>query len=315
MASTDTPAVPRPAPRTAAANSSASDLDPAHSPFHELRNRWFRALRASNRSPETLESYKNITNDLYATRDKPVRPGTLAIRFRSLAAFFNWASRDDEDHIQYLRRNPMAHMKRPTVPEDPPPVLEEAAIQKLLDTCRGRSFEDRRDRAIFLMLRWSGMRLGELISLRYEADTMDLEARQARITGKTGSRLTKWTPEAATALDGYLFERESHPDATRPELWLGRRGPMTKHAVQQMIRRRAAKAGVRAHAHQFRHTLASNGMEDRQGDEQNLSALLGWSAGSAPVMLRRYGGAERQRRALDAYDQFAATRREKVRRQ
>jgi len=49
--------------------------------------------------------------------------------------------------------------------------------------------------------------------------------------------------------------RARHPLAARPELWLGRDRPMEEHAVQQMFRRRAAKAGIHAHSHQFRHHM------------------------------------------------------------
>lgn len=337
-----TTTIKRPTPRAEAAATPPTQPD---DPFHDLRAIWFRALRSSNRSFQTIDSYAKITNDLFRylranglptdpehiTRDSlelyfdwlrtrpqeeggAVKPATLAIRFRSLHAFFAWLSDDDPSHIQYIRLNPMARMARPKIPAAPPPILHEDDIQKLLDQCHGRSFEDRRDRAIIQMLRWTGMRIGELVSMRYEEGALDLNARTAVISGKSGTRTAKWAPEAAAALDAYLYMRDKHPDAELPELWLVRRGPKTKHgamnthSVQQMIRRRAIAAGIHAHAHQFRHTLAHNWMQDRQGDEQNLIALLGWAEGSAAVMLRRYGGAARQQRSHDAYDQFAEAR-------
>jgi site-specific recombinase XerD len=335
-------AIRRPQPRAIAG--AEPDAAPSDA-FHDLRAIWFRALGNAGRSQQTIDSYEKITNGLFKnlttnglpsdpekiTRDSlemyfewlrtrgrdeggAVAPATRAIRFRSLHAFFAWLSDDDPSHIQYVRTNPMARMARAKIPPAPPPVLTDEDVAKLLEQCRGRSFEDRRDRAIIQVLRWTGMRIGELVSMLYTEDTMDLNERTALITGKSGTRKTKWAPEAAAALDAYLYMRDKHPDADLEELWLVRRGPKTKHgamdthAVQQMLRRRAAAAGIHVHAHQFRHTLAHNWMRDRRGDEQNLISLLGWAEGSAAVMLRRYGGAARQERAMDAYDEWAQGR-------
>ena len=44
-----------------------------------------------------------------------------------------------------MTRDPMANMKPPHVPEQPVPVIPPDVVRRLLDTCSGPNFEDRRD--------------------------------------------------------------------------------------------------------------------------------------------------------------------------
>ncbi len=72
------------------------------------------------------------------------KPATAANRFRSLQQFFKWLCEEGE-----IPANPMARMKVPRVPEEPPDVLREEELKALLRTCEGgRSYEDRRDAAV-----------------------------------------------------------------------------------------------------------------------------------------------------------------------
>jgi integrase len=70
------------------------------------------------------------------------RPATAANRYRGLQRFF--ASLVDQGEI---KASPIARMKPPHVPDEPPPVLRDEELRRLLATCeRGSRFEDRRER-------------------------------------------------------------------------------------------------------------------------------------------------------------------------
>ena len=56
-------------------------------------------------------------------------------------------------------------MQSPAIPEQPVPVLDLDAIGRLLDTCKGNTFEQRRDSAIMRMLLDCGLRVAELVGL------------------------------------------------------------------------------------------------------------------------------------------------------
>lgn len=74
-------------------------------------------------------------------------PGTACNRFRALNTFFRWLVTEEE-----LAVNPMAKMHPPTVTVQPPEVLSLEDVRKLLKTCSGRTFADRRDTALITVL-------------------------------------------------------------------------------------------------------------------------------------------------------------------
>lgn len=163
----------------------------------ELVDSWLRFLRAAGRSPATLDAYqadmrhlstfvgtrepetitrRQIEEFLVAGLERGLSPAAIARCFRSLQQFFRWAAEESEIDV-----NPMARMKPPTVPLQPPEVLTDDEIKRLLEACRnkpnhGRSgeFERRRDTAMLLMLVTTGIRSGELLGLRVEDALMNV---------------------------------------------------------------------------------------------------------------------------------------------
>ena len=73
-------------------------------------------------------------------------PSSAATRYRSLQQFFRWL--DEEGEID---SSPMAKMRKPIIPEQPVPVLPDADVKRLLDSCAGRDFRNRRDAAIICL--------------------------------------------------------------------------------------------------------------------------------------------------------------------
>ena len=95
---------------------------------------------------EHVESYM-------AARREHVKPATLSVEFRALQQFWRWALEEEE-----IDRSPMERMKAPTVPDAPVPVVSVADFKKLLRDGRGRTFTERRDAAILLVLFDTGIR-------------------------------------------------------------------------------------------------------------------------------------------------------------
>jgi site-specific recombinase XerD len=95
--------------------------------------------------------------------------GTVATRYKVLRILYGWLEEEDE-----IPTNPMAKVKPPIVPEQPVPVVPEDGLRRLLATCDGKSFENRRDTALILLLVDVGPRRAELMGL-----TLAEVARQA----------------------------------------------------------------------------------------------------------------------------------------
>lgn len=278
------------------------------------------SLRARNKAPRTVDTYTLAVQQLALSLDANGNPtalgditgrhieehigwlvehrsaATAAQRYSSLQQFFKWCVEEGE-----LEASPMARMKKPRIPGKPIPVLADEQIKALLDTCKGTEFEDRRDAAILRLFIDTGARLSEVASLKVESVDMD---RQQIVTLTKGQHIQVkyFGDRCAQALDRYERSRRRHRLAHTDWWWLSAKGRLTDSGVSQMLKRRAAEAGIgHVHPHQFRHTFAHRWLAEG-GNEGDLQRLMGWKDRQ---MLARYGSAAAQDRARDAHKRMA----------
>ncbi|GII79084.1 hypothetical protein Sru01_40660 [Sphaerisporangium rufum] len=227
--------------------------------------------------------------------------------FRNLRVLFNWLVAEGE-----LAASPMANVQPPAVTADPIEPLSDDELARMLKTCSGTSFVDRRDTAIIRVLLDNGIRGGGLAGLRYhpadeERNDVYLSQHLLRIRLKGGrAHMAPIGRKTAAALDRYLRARARHKHAGSPWLWLPERGVtaaggdrrLTRTGILQMLKRRAKEAEIPGvYTHRFRHTMAT-GYLDAGGDPIDLMHIGGWTS---LAMVQRYTKATAERRARAAH--------------
>src|SRR5690606_11591277 len=175
----------------------------------------------------------------------------------AVRSFCRWLLRDGR-----INGNPAAGLRAPKVGRKLPGVLDADATGAFLDGIAGNEDDPRlaaRDRALFELAYSSGLRVSELVSVRwidFSPDRSDL-----RVVGK-GSK-TRIVPVGRSAREALDAWRSFSPG----DGWVfpGRDGsrPLGDRAVQLRIKLLGQRQGIaqRLHPHLLRHSCASHVLE------------------------------------------------------
>jgi site-specific recombinase XerD len=255
--------------------------------------------KLGERVPDLLQvERRQVESFVLGQQDAGYAANTVLRHFRGLAAFFAWLVRED-----LIDRSPMEKLKPPRVKADPPPVLSDEAIARLLKVCDGRDFEARRDTALLRFMVDTGCRRSELESMTLEGT--DTKTGTAVVTGKTGTRIVSMGNKTSQAVWRYLLARQRLVRREESWLWLRARGGgrLLGNGMYQLLRRRAREAGLdeRVFLHLFRHTATHLALANG-ANERDVITLNGWTSGA---MLGRYGASVAQERAIAAHKRFS----------
>lgn len=171
-----------------------------------------------------------------------------------------------------LDADPMLGVRGPKVRRKLPQVLDVDEAAALVETDSGGKLV-LRDRAMLELFYSSGLRLSELVGLRWL--DLDLDGGEVRVLGKgSKTRIVPVGRHAMSALRALGAEQGMTPDCP---VFRGRGGaPISPRAIQLRMKTLALQQGIpkHIHPHLLRHTFASHMLES-SGDLRAVQELLG----------------------------------------
>jgi integrase/recombinase XerC len=280
--------------------------------MRRLIHRFLEHVQAErNLSPHTVRAYEGdllrfldfLARDFLACASEAVRPeqvDALAIRsflaamtaagtgrrsqgraLSALRSLFRYACRTAE-----LGANPALAVRTPKAPQTLPRHLRPGEVEELIEApgAPGRVLDGARgalacrDRALLELLYATGLRVGELVGLDWNA--IDLPGRVLRVMGKGGKeRMVPFGQPAAEALRGWLAVWEDFRDAGaagEPVFLNHRGGRLSDRSVRRVIDRWLETTSLArgVHPHTLRHTFATHLLENG-ADLRTIQELLG----------------------------------------
>jgi integrase/recombinase XerC len=211
--------------------------------------RYCQSLRLQGRSAST------INRRLQAVR-----------KFYDFAVQMGWASHNPAREVDRFS-------ERPAVP---PRILTGDEARRLLRAIGdGMDSISRRDRAIVGLLLDTGLKVGELVSLRMDDLVLDVGNGHIFVGQdlQTGGRCLRFGPETCAALRSYLRVRA--PAQRVDHLFVSRRGlALAERTVQRLVSNYARKAELEGvSAQTLRYTFAHDVLEEN--DLSEVARMLG----------------------------------------
>jgi integrase/recombinase XerD len=229
--------------------------------------------RQEIRLPET--SREDVRNYLAALYERGLSARSVARHLVSLRNFFRFLAKEG-----HLEGDPTAEVDAPQIGHSLPKHLSAAEVEKLLAQPDPSTAPGLRDKAMLELLYATGMRVSELVGMRWEDFEPDLGI--VRCRGK-GSKV-RLIPVGKSALRAV----ENYARAGRPKLAKGREvaylflnprgGRLSRVGFWMLIRRHGRAAGIASPLtpHVVRHSFATHLLE-RGADLRSIQLMLGHS--------------------------------------
>jgi len=171
-----------------------------------------------------------------------------------------------------MEENPFYGVSVPGKIKKIPTVLEENEMSVLLEAPDVNTVRGLRDKAILELLYSTGMRVGELVSLK--RPDVDVWSSTVKVTGKgSRQRFCYVTDSAVEAIEKYLEKRPPKPEA----LFLNKNGTrLSAVSVRAILNKHMNKAAISKHVspHSIRHSFATI-MLSRGCDLRSIQEFLG----------------------------------------
>jgi integrase/recombinase XerD len=217
-------------------------------------------------------------------------PATVARRLSTLSSFYRYAEGEDA-----ITRNPVTHVRRPTVGTDTVSTgLDADEMTALIHAAEGDSL---RSHALVMLLGMNGLRISEVLGADVDDLTTERGHRVLMVTRKGGKKATiPMAPRTSEAVDAYVGDRVTGPlfvTATgkrweRSEVW---------RTLRRLARNAVPDKANSIHPHDLRHAFVTLSL-DAGASLRDVQDAAGHAD---PRTTRRY---DRARHNLDRHPTY-----------
>lgn len=187
------------------------------------------------------------------------KPATVARKISSLKQFFKYL----KDGV-IIKDSPVTPFAAPKIVRYHPHYLSVREIESILAAIETVTPAGKRDRAILELLYGSGLRISELINLRFT--DVEMEAGFIRVMGKGNKeRLVPLGDYSKQALETFFEQRDQMTRGSKSKfIFVSRLGEkFSRVGLWKIVKKTVLKAGItkKVTPHTFRHSFATHMLE------------------------------------------------------
>ena len=216
--------------------------------------------------------YRLIREWIVSLMNKGTLPRSVNRKISTLKTFYKFLQREG-----VILKNPTDHVIMPRMAKKLPEFVQEQEMNQLLDgSSFADDFEGRRDKAIISLFYGTGIRLSELVGIRFS--DLNLSDKMIKVMGKRAKeRIVPIPLEIAETLKLYLAVRNSLFPVSEHYLFLTSSGePAYPKLIYRIVKRELAQVSTidQQSPHILRHSYATH-LLNRGADLNAIKELLG----------------------------------------
>ncbi|MDR2192053.1 MAG: site-specific tyrosine recombinase XerD [Endomicrobium sp.] len=233
----------------------------------------FLEFSAKKQTPIENFAHSDITDFLWSVKSEGLKPRSLYRIMESIRQLYKYLNAEN-----ILENNPTSYISAPKIPENLPGMLSFAEVETLLSSVNAPNETCARNRAMLELLYATGLRVSELINLKFF--NINIRDGFLRVVGKgSKERIVPFGDKAKDFLCKYINARKQKTQ-DGDNVFITRLGKkISRVEFWRQLKNIAVKAGINKNItpHTLRHSFASH-LLSGGADIRFVQEMLGHSS-------------------------------------